>query len=187
MPVRFFRDKVKMGFASEAAGHPVYEDADFIEIATPGDLNTIIHRVVTDKDKATWAQLYAQYKAGQEPSAEGVPLEAWARLTPAQVGNYKALGFRTVEHVADMNDNVVQKVGMGAHGDKIAAAAYLLLAKDSALAQKQALEIDRQNQTIEELQRQVQELASRFGNQGEPDNEAEPQQATRPGRPRKVA
>lgn len=188
MPVRFFRDKVKMGFASEQAGHPVFEDADFIEIATPGDLNTIIHRVATDKDKANFAALYAQFKAGQEPSAEGIPLEAWAKLTPAQVGNYKAKGFRTVEHIAEMNDNVVASIGMGAHGDKVAAKAYLALAKDSALAQKQALEIDRQNQTIQDLQRQVQELAARFGNQGEAGNqEAEPQATRGPGRPRKAA
>jgi hypothetical protein len=174
MPVRFFQDKFKMGFESEQAGHPVYADVDFIEIATPGDLNTIIHRPATEKDKANYADLYARYKAGLTPSEDGVPLEAWARLTPASVGNYKAKGFRTVEHVAEMSDQIVGAMGMGAQGDKIAARAYLTLAKDSALAQKQALEIDRQNSTISDLMRQVQDLAARVESQGGAQNETEP-------------
>lgn len=174
MPVRFFREKFLMGHASEQAGHPVYEDRDFIEIATPGDLNTIIHRVATDKDKANYANLFAQYKAGLEPSAEGVPIESWARLTPARVANYKALGFRTVEHIADMNDNVIQKVGMGAHGDRTAAKAYLESAQNTALAQRQALELERRDQTIADMQRQIQELAARVEGQGGAQNEAEP-------------
>jgi hypothetical protein len=187
MPVRFFQESVKMGFASEQAGHPVYEDRDFIEIATPGDLNTIIHREATDKDKANYAAMYAQYKAGLEPSAEGTPLESWPRLSKAQVANYKGLGFRTVEHVAEMNDNVVQKVGMGAHGDRTAARAYLASAKDTALAQRQALELERSNQTIADLQRQVSELAARMENQGGAQNETGEQSHRGPGRPRKVA
>lgn len=186
MPVRFFQDKIVMGFASEQAGHPVYEDRDFIEIATPGDLNTIIHRVATDKDKSTYANLFAEYKAGKEPSAEGIPLEAWPRLTPASIGNYKSLGFRTIEHVAEMGDNVLQKVGMGAMGDRVAAKAYLALAKDSALAQKQALELDRQNGTIAELQRQIKEMADRFEAQGGAGNDGA-QEHRGVGRPRKAA
>lgn len=171
MPVRFFRDKFKMGFESEQAGHPVFADVDFIEIATPGDLNTIIHRPATPKDIATYADLFARYKQGLEPSADGVPLEAWSRLTPAQVGNYKAKGFRTVEQIAEMSDQIVGKVGMGAQADKVAAKAYLALAKDSALAQKQALELDRQNSTIADLTRQVQELAQRLESQGGAGND----------------
>lgn len=193
MPVRFFRDKFLMGHASEQAGHPVYEDRDYVEIATPGDLNTIIHRVATDKDKATFAALFAQYKAGLEPSAEGIPLEAWARLTPAQVGNYKGLGFRCVEHIADMSDTVLAKVGMGAMGDRVAAKAYLALAKDSALAQKQALELDRQNNTIADLQRQVSEMAERINASGGAHNDetgsdtGDVAEARGRGRPRKAA
>jgi hypothetical protein len=44
--------------------------------------------------------------------------------------------------------------------DRTAAKAYLALAKDSALAQKQALEIERQNNLIADLQRQINELAA---------------------------
>lgn len=160
LSVRFYRDKYLMGYASEQAGHPVYEDRDFIEITIPGDMNNVIQRPVTDKDMQQFAALYARYKEGLEPSVDGIPLEAWPRLTPAAVANYKAMGVFTVEHVAGMSDQVCNKVSMGAMADRTAAKAYLALAKDSALAQKQALEIERQNQTIAELQRQINELAA---------------------------
>ena len=158
--IRFFRDKVQLGFASEQAGHPVYDDRDFIEINIPGDMNNVIVREVTERDKQTYAAQFARYKQGLEPSQEGTPLEAWPRLTPAAVANYKALGVFTVEHIAEMSDQVCNKVSMGAMADRTAAKAYIKLAKDTALAQKQALEIERQNQTIADLQRQINELAA---------------------------
>jgi hypothetical protein len=158
--IRFYQDKYLMGYASEQAGHPVYEDRDFIEINIPGDMNNVIQRPVTDKDKQQWAAAFGRYKEGLEPSVDGVPLEAWARLTPAQVANYKALGVKTVENVAGMSDQVCNKVAMGAMADRTAAKAYLESAKDGALAQKQALVIERQDQTIADLQRQINELAA---------------------------
>ena len=158
--IRFYRDKFLMGYASEAAGHPVYEDRDFIEINIPGDMNNVIQRPVTDRDTQQFAAAYARYKEGLEPSVEGVPLQAWSRLTPAQVANYKALGVKTVENVAGMSDQVCNKVAMGAMADRTAAKAYLDSAKDGALAQKQALVIERQDQMIADLQRQINELAA---------------------------
>lgn len=160
--VRFFRDKLQEGFKSEAEGHPVFRDVDFVEIRIPGDTNNIIVREATDKDKAQHAALYAAYKAGLEPSVDGTPLEAWPRLTPAQVANYKALGFKTVEQIANMSDTVLGKIGMGAQADRTAACAYLNLAKDSALAQKQALELERRDRRIADLENQVKQLASRM-------------------------
>ena len=70
------------------------------------------------------------------------------------------MGVKTVEHLSGMSDQTCNKVSMGAMADRTAAKAYLLNAKDNALAQKQALEIERQNMTIADLQRQITELAS---------------------------
>jgi hypothetical protein len=158
--IRFYQDKVQLGFASEQAGHPVFEDADFVEIGIPGDMTNVINRVATDKDKAQYAALYQQYKQGLEPSIEGIPVEAWARLTRAQAANYKALNFQTVEQIAGMSDAAAGKVGMGAMADRTAAKAYIAQATDSALAQKQALTIERQDAEMADLKRQISELAS---------------------------
>lgn len=158
--VRFYQDKFLMGFKSEQAGHPVYDDMDFVEIMTPGDMNNIIQRPATERDIKQFSALYQSYKAGQEAPVEGIPLESWPRLTSATVANYKAMGVKTIENVANMSDQVCNKVAMGAMGDRTAAKAYLALAKDSALAQKQALELERQNATIDDLKRQVAELVA---------------------------
>lgn len=158
--VRFFQDKQQMGFASEQAGHPVFEDVDMVEIGIPGDMTNIIIRPATDRDKQNYAALYNAYKQGLEPSIEGTPVEAWPRLTRAQAANYKALNFQTVEQIADMSDAAAGKVGMGAMADRTAAKSYLALAKDSALAQKQALDIERQNNEITDLKRQIADLVA---------------------------
>lgn len=162
--VRFYQDSLQLGFASEQAGHPVFEDRDFIEINIPGDMSNVICREATENDKKTYASLYAQYKQGLEPSINGTPLEAWSRLTRAQVQNYKALHFQTVEQIAEMSDTAAGKVGMGAMADRTAAKAYLEQAKDSALAQKQALVIERQDNDIAELKAQIAALASQLEN-----------------------
>lgn len=158
--VRFYQDKNQMGFASEQAGHPVFEDVDFIEIMIPGDMTNIVVRPATEKDRQVYATLYNQYKQGLEPSTEGMPVEEWARLTRAQAANYKALNFQTVEQIANMTDAVFNKVGMGAQADRTAAKAYLAMAQDSALAQKQALEIERQNNEMTDLKQQIKDLAA---------------------------
>lgn len=159
LAVRFYQDKLLLGFASEQAGHPVFEDRDFIEINVPGDMNNVINREVTENDKKEFAASYARYKEGLAPSVDGIPLEAWARLTSASVANYKALGVKTVEQISEMSDQTCNKVAMGAMADRTAAKAYLALAKDSALVQKQALENERLNNVIADLQRQINELA----------------------------
>jgi hypothetical protein len=151
--VRFFQEKVQMGFLSEQAGHPVFEDRDFIQINIPGDMSNIIEREATEIDRTQFASLFAAYKQGLEPSVDGMPVEQWAKLTKAQAANYKAQNFQTVEQIAEMSDHACGSVGMGATSDRAAA-------KDAGLAQKQAIEIDRQNTDIEELKRQVAELSA---------------------------
>lgn len=158
--VRFFQEKVQMGFLSEQAGHPVFEDRDFIQINIPGDMSNIIERESTEIDRTQFASLFAAYKQGLEPSVDGMPVEQWAKLTKAQAANYKAQNFQTVEQIAEMSDHACGSVGMGATSDRAAAKAFLALAKDAGLAQKQAIEIDRQNTDIEELKRQVAELSA---------------------------
>jgi hypothetical protein len=49
---------------------------------------------------------------------------------------------------------------MGAMADRTAAKAYLAMANDSALAQKQALTIERQDNEMADLKRQIAELAA---------------------------
>jgi hypothetical protein len=128
-------------------------------------MTNVIVRPATDRDKQQYSQLYTQYKQGLEPSTEGIPVEEWARLTRAQAANYKALNFKTIEQIANMSDAVLTKVGMGAQADRTAAKAYLEQAKDGALAQKQALIIERQDNELAELKRQVAELAARASSQ----------------------
>lgn len=173
--IRFYQDKKLLGFKSEQAGHPVFEDADFIEISIPGDMSNQIVREVTENDIKQYAAKYAEYKQGLIPSVDGTPLEAWPRLTKAQVANYKALNFVTVEQIAEMSDAACSKVGMGSMPDRTAAQAYLALAKDTALAQKQAIELERREQQIADLQDQIKDLAVRL----------ESKEETRRGRPPK--
>lgn len=150
-----------MGYASEHAGHPVYEDRDYVEIYTPGNPDPFVTEA-TDRYQKQYAEQYAAYKAGLEPSVSGIPLEEWPRMSPAKVANYKAMKVSTVEQVAEMSDTSCNKIGMDAMSDKIAAKAYLANAKDSALAQKYAVENERLQKQISDLMGQVKDLAAQI-------------------------
>lgn len=160
--VRFYQEAKQLGHETEASGKPVFLDVDMVEISIPGDMNNNITREVTEKDKRQFSAQYEAYKRGLSPSVNGTPLEHWPLLTPAQVKNYKAWNFETVEQIAEMSDLYAGKIGMGVMAHITAAKAYLKNAKDSALSQKQALEIERKDQQIADLQRQINELGARL-------------------------
>ncbi len=69
----------------------------------------------------------------------------------------KALGFRTVEEIAAMNDLTIQKVSMGARQLKNNAVAYLDDAQAGALLASTTAENDKLNTLVAEQGRKLEE------------------------------
>jgi hypothetical protein len=72
----------------------------------------------------------------------------------------KYLGFKTVEQVSQMNDHVIQRIGMGGRNLKNMATAFLDDAERMAMTTKLAAENDRKDERIAALERQLAEMGT---------------------------
>lgn len=152
----------------EGAGRLVCQDVEYIEIKTPGDNTSIVHRPVRDADRRQYAAQYKAWKAGQEAPSSGTPLEQWPGLRKSEIKELVALGIKTVEALAGVSDGNLQNIGMGKRALRDRAQVWLKAASDNApLEALQAQLRERENQ-LEVLSRQVAELeAAQRAQQGQ--------------------
>ena len=133
--------------ASIEAGRYISRDVDYA-IVTPSGSKDRVERVVSDwfsmltgevraeRWPQAWLdQLKAGYEAwtrGQTPPEHGTPLSTWPALSPAQVKNWAQIGLRTIEELAEANEEALTAYGMGARDMKSRAKLFLENAGDSA-------------------------------------------------------
>ena len=133
--------------ASIEQGRYVSRDVDYA-IVTPAGSKDRVERVVADwflmlavEVKAerwpqTWLdQLRAGYDAwtrGQTPPESGTPLSTWPALSPAQVKNWAQIGLRTIEELAEANEEALSAYGMGSRDMKSRAGLFLENAKSDS-------------------------------------------------------
>lgn len=155
---RFFSDEVKDEDASAKAGRAIYRSIERVELTVPG--NTLNKPVmnVTDELRERFRPHYDRWRQGQEMAADGTPLEMWPILTPAQVRELKALSIFTIEHCAALNDQAIQRIGMGGRALKERARAYLDDAERLAIVEQLTREKDIWEAQRASLERQLEEL-----------------------------
>lgn len=182
---RFFVDQVHDHVASEKAGRPIFRDEERVEIIMPGNPHTRPVARVTDEHRQRWPREYAAFRDGIELSPDGTPLEEWPILKKSQVMELKALGFKTVEHVREMDDLAIQRIGMGGRRLKDMASVFLDDADRVALTNQLASENERKDEEIAALRRQIAEMGAqveaRFAELQTVRNAAPALQTTIPG------
>ena len=184
--VTFHPGKVPVPARTEVTGKPEFDLVDFIEIRNPGDMLNVIDRPASDQDKAEYPHQWQAYKNATEfRPKSGTPVEDWPRLDVAMVAKLKAIGFHTVEQIAECSDAQCQNIGMGCYELRTKATAYVEAAKDSAFAQKQADELAQRDIEINDLKAANRSLAERLA--ALEANAAEGVQRRGPGRPPKTA
>lgn len=174
--VTFYKAPVHLEAKSEQEGRPIYEERVHVRIITPGDNLNIVEREAWEGDYKRFPKQWLAFQAQESQQGEqGTPLEHWPSLNRAQVEELKAVRFYTVESIAGASDLQLQKIGMGGLGLRTKAQAWLSAAKDGALVQKQAAELERRDAEIAELKDQMARLAAAV------------EEKRGPGRPRKEA
>jgi len=158
LPVVFRMDALKDEAASDAAGRPIYKDAEFIRIFVHKD--SIIDRPVRDEDKERWPRAYAAWKQTgvSDPGAVGTRLEHWPQMTRAQVEEYKYFKIYTVEQLAELPDNIAQTI-MGAPKMKQMARLAVEAAKGELPFLKMQKELEERDLKISQLTAEVGRLA----------------------------
>jgi len=162
---------------SEEAGHYVSIDVDYVEIRQPGSVDSVKfpvdewlqqnkREIANGRLPAHFAQYYEKaYKAwkdGQEIPIEGTPIKGWQLIPPSQQQALLSTGMRTVEEVAQMNEDVQRRVGIGAAGIKLKAKHWLDAGKDRGPLSTKLAALELENaalkETINTLQANVKSL-----------------------------
>jgi hypothetical protein len=151
--VIFYKDAIKNEFKSTEAGRPIFDELDLVKIMTPGSRDTFVGDA-TEQYQKRFPDQWARYKAGQDQSMSGTPLNVLPWLSIAQIAEFKAMSCHTVEQLVSIPDNVSQKF-MGYHGIKQRAQQYLDAAKDSAPLLKMEAELQKRDEQIAELKATV--------------------------------
>lgn len=173
--VRFEKRPIENRTLSMSKGHYVTTDVDFAIITPTGSKDTVIRRVdewfvyldqqvVEERVPPEWVEkykmAYEKFKKGEEIPLDGTAIKGWPVLSPAQQQNLIALGIRTVEDLAQINQEAIARIGMGAMALKEKAKNWLEAANNvGKLAERmtafelQLGEMSERNRTLEDQNR----------------------------------
>lgn len=167
--------------ASIAAGTYMTKDVEYALVTPPysKDCNVIEAKEwlrqndehvrngrMAERVRDAYRAKYEAWSKGQEIPEDGVPIKSWTLLSPAQRDNLLAIGVRTVESLAKINDEGMKRYGMGALDLKNKAQSWLKTAKNiGPVVQENAalkvqvadltLMVEGLTKTVEELKRQA--------------------------------
>ncbi len=149
MIARFYKRAVQNNFETNRQGRPIYEDRIYCEYYPAGSTLLRMDIPVREEHKQRFSKLWAFFQSTQagDQREVGTPLSQWQILSPADAENLRGMKFQTVENIAGASDLMLQVLGMGIGGMaphvlRARAQAYLGAAKDTALPQKQAEDIE---------------------------------------------
>jgi hypothetical protein len=159
--LRFFTDAEEMTGESLAAGRSIYRDADFVGITNPGSRDEFVKRCTKLTDPYH-KQAYAQWKTTQQQPVDGTPLTQVPWLSQSQIKELNAINIMSLEHLAEMSDATIQRVGMGGNDLRKKAQTYIKAATDTALVMRLETELQSRDRDIERLTKEIQSISARF-------------------------
>jgi len=162
---RFYVKAVPNAARSKVEGKPCFDNVEYVEITIPGDRDSTWDGRVQEKHKLRWPRQYEAFTLEREQVADGTPLEAWPRLTPADVAELKHQRIMTIEQVAGLSDEILMRsIPRGGHDLREAAKRWVAqtagVAPMEALAAKNAELEDKLAVQAEELAELKQLLAA---------------------------
>lgn len=107
--VKFFFAYNENREKSLQAGRPIFDEIPSISIQWPGGDETV--RRIEQQDMIDYPEKYAQFKAGSETMTEGTPLAEWPMMNGSAMRELNYFGFKSVEQLAEANDDVKRKLG----------------------------------------------------------------------------
>lgn len=172
----FYIDPVEDAAASIEAGRPVYRDREMVrfikrgaDAATPEIVTMRVANIRpktkrhgndswTAGDPALWAQIqgpYDAWRSGQEAPLSGTPLSAVTFVSPGPLKTLQAMHIRTVEELAEANEDMLAAIGMGGRALKQQAIDYLREASSSGTVLAELAEMRRIMDEMREHQQRL--------------------------------
>lgn len=165
--VKFETMSVEDAFLSSEKGHYVAKDVDIALVSAPSSRDIMrynvaqwIEQLKTDEhngrcpqgtaDRVTAA--YEAFKKNKEPPLNGTSIKTVTFLSPAQVDTLLRMSINTVELLADMNAEGLERVGMGSVAMRDKARAWLKAAQgDGKLVNENAKLVKENKQLKDEI------------------------------------
>lgn len=107
---KFYTQSVNDEDASNKAGRPIFRDAEFVEIIAAGNSNNIMRRMATDEDRGRFRRQYEGFKQSSGEFVTGTPLSEVTWLQKSQVDELGYFRVRTLEVLAEVDDNVCSRM-----------------------------------------------------------------------------
>ena len=148
---------------SERLGRYVARDVDMVTVRQIGATDSVVFKVeqwleqnrldvlsgrLSVEHAEKYKESYRRWKAGQEMPLEGTPIKSWPVISPAQVEVLIRFGIRTVEDLANLNDEGRMKVGMGAVEMKNKAVAWIAASQDKGKVTQEIAALQRTNEQL---------------------------------------
>ena len=167
--------------ASLEAGHYVGKDVDYVMVTSPGGKDVYENKwdIWIDRKKEEmrrgrtpkghvefYEKAYQAWKKNKEIPLEGTPIKGWQMLSPMQTKVILSAGIRTVEDLAQANNEALRRLGMGGRGLVTKAKSWLSTANGSGKIAMENAELKKQNEnlktTVDSLQEKVDYLIAQM-------------------------
>ena len=116
--------------ATKEAGHDVHKEIEWVELFIVGDKFTKPSRKISDDDKQRWPNEYKAFIEGTEAPLKGTAITEWSVISRSRAADLQSMRIRTVEDLANLGDDAIQRIGMGAR-DLVAKAKMFLESQDT--------------------------------------------------------
>jgi hypothetical protein len=143
---QFYTQAVKDEVASLEAGRPIFKDVEFVKIHAIGNTFTVLQYEVDEYQRRRFAKQYANFKRHGEGAIVGTPLSEIPWIGKSQAEEYRYLGIRSIEDLANVSDSVCTGIS-GLFSLKARAIAWVEEAKGgvgNAVLAKQIEDLTRQ-------------------------------------------
>jgi hypothetical protein len=168
--VQFYKRAVINNFKTSQEGRPIFDELDYVRIIVPGSKD-VLDVEATDDYTRRFPKHWERYRAKQEQTLSGTPLEVWPQMTVGIVAELKAMNIHTVEQLATIPDVVAGKF-QGGQTFKQRAQAFLDAAAGDAANSKLATELALRDEEIDILKKQMEALTASLQAQTKPIEKA---------------
>lgn len=171
--------------ASIEAGYKQYVDSEIVTITPMGDNKTQVikqvsewlshlkerhhHKMVSDNYLRFCEQSYKAWKENRAAPINGTPIDQWPQASPAEIEVIRNANIRSIEDLANCNDEALGEIGMGARSLKHKAQLYLENAKNhGAVSEKMnamEVELETEKEENKRLSDRLAALEAKLGDQ----------------------
>lgn len=175
--VRFERVPVEDREESIKQGKYVAKDVDYALVTPPYSrdvfkqpvtewFENLYRDMMAERLPKEWLdgfkKMYDAFKNGQELPVQGTPIKGWGIISPSMQENLIRDGITTVEMLADITDEGIRRVGMGAVELKHKATGWLKQLNDKGPLTQEIATVKGENHALkvqlETMQKQIQAL-----------------------------